>query len=103
MAIFIMRGAFNELLPSGTAVLTSVTPSVIDAGATLTITIIGTNTNFVQGTYLAPIPGLTVNSLTVVNPGTLVADVTASDTPPTTPQSILAITGTKRPFFPTDL
>jgi hypothetical protein len=56
MAIFIMHGGFNELLPLTEPVLSSINPAVIyQGGSPVTYTITGVNTNFASGsTTLAP-------------------------------------------------
>jgi hypothetical protein len=49
MAILAMRGAFNLLLPSGTRVIASVSPASGTVGSTLSVSVAGQNTNFIQG------------------------------------------------------
>ena len=96
MAIFIMRGAFNQLLPAGTPVLTQISPATLPAGASGTYTITGANTSFVQGTTtLSPIPGVTIGTITVTSPTTLTVQLTAAANAVAQPYSILAITGTE--------
>ncbi len=80
MAIFIMRAAFNLLLPANTPVLTQISPSVLPVrhlGRPFTIT--GANTNFVQGTTtVSPLPGITIGAVTVNSPTSLTVQLTAA-------------------------
>lgn len=93
-AVFIMRAGFNELLPATEPILSSISPATIAAGATDTFTVTGVNTQFVQGTTtIAPIPGITVGTVTVTNPTTLTVELTASAGAVAQPVSVLAITG----------
>jgi hypothetical protein len=104
IAIFIMRGAFNQLLPNGTPVVSSISPSTLTVGTSGTFTITGTNTNFVQGTTtIGPIPGVTVGTVTVNSPTSLTVQLTAAANATTQPYSILAITGTEEAVLPNGL
>jgi hypothetical protein len=100
MAIFLMRAAFNELLPPAEPILVSISPTTIVAGAApATYTITGLNTNFLNGvTILNPIPNITMGPVTVVNATTLTVQLSASSTAALQPVSPLAITGN----FPDD-
>jgi hypothetical protein len=101
MAIFVMRGAFNQLLPSGDAVITKINPSVFEPGQTATVTVRGANTNFVQGsTTINPIPGFTMGTPTVVSPTSLTVDVTAGASTTLAPESIWVITPTGEAVLP---
>jgi len=94
MAIFIMRGGFNALLPSNEPVLSGISPATLSVGSTGTFNVTGLNTNFVEGTTaLAPMPGITVVSVTVISPTTLNVELAASGTATQQPVSVLAITG----------
>ena len=104
MAIFIMRAAFNQLLPAGTPVLTQISRATLTAGASGTFTLTGVNTNFVQGTTtLSPIPGVTIGTITVTSPTTLTVRLTAASDATAQPDSILAITGTEEAVLPNGL
>jgi len=61
----------------GAPVLTSILPATLARGATADIVIWGLNTSFAPGVSLS-ISGLTVNSLTVLSPTSLRANVTVS-------------------------
>jgi FG-GAP-like repeat/S-layer homology domain len=104
MAVFIMRGAFNQYLPTGTPLLTQISPSTLAPGASDTFTITGTDTNFVQGTtQLSPIPGLTIGTISVTSATTMTVQLTASSGAVTQPYSILATTGSEQDVLPNGL
>jgi exo-beta-1,3-glucanase (GH17 family) len=104
MAIFIMRGAFNQFLPAGTPVISSIGPSTLPVGTSGTYTITGTNTNFVQGTtQLSPIPGVTISAITVNSGTSMTVQLTAASNAGAQPYSILAITGTEQDVLPNGL
>jgi uncharacterized protein (TIGR03437 family) len=86
MAIFLMRGGFNRLLPLTEPVLFSATPNTIPLGATETITVTGNATDFTQGTISVPSNatlGFTVNSVSAVSPTVFTMSLTATSTAPT--------------------
>lgn len=101
MAIFIMRGDFNFLLPAGTPKLTLITPGTGIRGSSQVYTVTGENTHFVQGTtVLAPIPGVTVGAITVLGPTSLTVELTTAANATVQPYSIVAITGTEEAVLP---
>ena len=104
MAIFIMRGAFNQFLPAGTPVISSISPATLAAGTSGTYTITGTNTNFAQGTtQLSPIPGVTIGTITVNSATSMTVQLTAASNAVAQPYSILAITGSEQDVLPNGL
>jgi hypothetical protein len=104
MAIFIMRGAFNQLLPAGTPVIASISPGTLPAGTSGTYTITGSNTNFVQGTtQLSPMPGVTIGTITVDSANSMTVQLTAASNAVAQPYSILAITGSEQDVLPNGL
>src|ERR1019366_3124192 len=104
MAIFIMRAAFNLLLPVNTPGLTQISPSALPVGTSGTYTITGTNTNFVQGTTtVSPLPGVTIGTVTVNSPTSLTVHLTAAANATPQPYSILAATGAEEDVLPNAL
>jgi plastocyanin len=70
MAVLVMRGAFNLLLPAGTPAITSVTPVSGTSGTTTSVSVTGRNTHFAQGTTTAT-AGADISAV-----GIVVADAT---------------------------
>ena len=104
MAVFIMRGAFNQLLPAGAPVLTGISPSTLAPGSSGTFTITGSNTNFAQGTTtISPIPGVTIGGIAVQSATSLTVGLTAASDATGQPFSILAITGAEEAVLPNGL
>ena len=104
IAIFLMRGAFNQFLPPGTPVLTQISPSILALGTSGTYIITGANTNFVQGTtQISPIPGVTIGTITVTSPTTMTVELTAASDATPQPYSVLAITDSEQDVLPNRL
>jgi len=101
MAVFIMRGMFNLLLPAGTPQL-YVSPQATNpaSGTVTSITIQGQNTNFVQGvTSVSAGPGMAVSNVAVQNATTLTAQIVSSGATPG-PRSIVVTTGSEEATLP---
>jgi hypothetical protein len=64
---------------AGPAAINSVLPPTAGQGATLDVTIAGTNTNWVQGVTQLNFPNTLVNSFTVNSPTSISANITVSD------------------------
>jgi hypothetical protein len=89
MAIFIMRGAFNQILSATAPVVTQVSPAVFAPGQTATVIVNGSNTGFTQGsTTINPIAGFTIGTVTVMNATQLMVDLTAGPTQTQSPEAI---------------
>jgi hypothetical protein len=96
MATFVMRGAFNELLLAGEAVLASIAPgTIVHGGSPVSYTITGFNTNFVSGvTTLGAMAGVTAGPVTVLSPTVLTVQLSAASDAALEPLSPVVITGT---------
>jgi hypothetical protein len=100
MAVFLMRGMFNLLLPAGTPQLYAA-PATTSRGATVTVTIAGQNTNFVSGTtQVTAGAGITVSNVAVTSGTTLTAQLTVSSGAAPGPRSIIATTGSEEATLP---
>ena len=100
MAIFVMRGGFNQLLPSGTPVIASATPATGSAGQTVSVTLTGQNTAFVPGSTSVTAGDLTVGSVSVANSGQLTVQIMAPAGSAAGPRSIVATTGAEEAVLP---
>ena len=106
MAIFLMRGGYNDLLPATEPVIASILPATLAPGATATFTITGANTTFQQGVTNLVFPastGITVNSISVTSPTTMQVSLTASPTAPQQPVSVYEQTGPQEAVLPNGL
>jgi Bacterial Ig-like domain (group 3)/S-layer homology domain len=93
MAVFVMTAGFNDGIPANTPVISTINPATILHGTSGTYTITGVNTNFVQGTYLSIMPGITIGTTTVNSSTSLTVQLTAADDAQLQPVSLLVITG----------
>lgn len=104
MAVFMMRAAFNQLLPAGTPVISSISPNTISPGQMETITVTGVNTAFASGsTIVEPPAGFTVGSVVVNSPTSLTVSLTAGTSVPVQPESIVVETGSQQAILPNGL
>jgi hypothetical protein len=106
MAIFVMRGGLNQLLPASEPIITTVSPNSLTHGTTGSFTLTGVNTNFVQGTTTVVPPvssGVTVNSVTVTSPTTAQVSLTAATNALLQPMSIYVQTGPEEAVLPNGL
>lgn len=95
MAVFIMRGSFNQFLPPTEPIIAGVSPSSIPSGTPTTLTVTGVNTNFVQNeTIVNATPNLTFGQVTVTSPTSFTVLVTGTTPSTAVPQSIWVTTGT---------
>jgi hypothetical protein len=101
MAAFLMRGAFNQLLPPGAPVVVSVSPAMGPRGYTIVATLTGQNTNWVTGiTQVGTAPGITVGNVAVTNATTLTVQLTIAASATPGPYSLTATTGTEEATLP---
>jgi hypothetical protein len=101
MAVFLMRGAFNQLLPAGAPVIASVSPAAGPRGYTITVTLTGQNTNWVAGTtQVSTGPGITVSNVMVTSATTITAQLVVAANAVAGPYSLTAITGSEEATLP---
>ena len=95
MAVFVMRGAFNQLLPAPRPIVVSISPNVASPGQTVTVTITGQNTYFNGGTpQILAGPGTTAGNVSASSPTSLTAQIrVASDASPGPRSITVAIPG----------
>jgi hypothetical protein len=104
MAIFVMRGAFNMLVPPSSPAVTQISPASLTRGSSGSFTITGVNTNFAQGvTTLLPIAGITVSNVSVSSPTTLTVALSADSGAAIMPRSITMQTGSEQAVLPNGL
>ena len=101
MAVFIVTGLLNELLPVGTAYLSVVQPGSAQAGQTLTVTVTGVNTHFVQGTtQVTAAAGITASNITVSGATSLKVQLMVGAAVPSGPTSLVVTTNTEEAVLP---
>jgi len=101
MAVFIMRGKFNQLLPATTPVVAWASPASASPGQMVAITIVGQNTNFMGGvTQVNAGSGITVSNIAVANGTTLNAQFAVAPGATPGPQSITVTTGIEEATLP---
>ena len=104
MAVFIVTGLLNELLPAGTPVIASAAPNSASPGQTVTVTLTGSGTHFAPGTtQLSFGSGITASQVTVLSETSLTAALTIGATVAANPTTIVAITGTEEADLPNGL
>jgi len=101
MAIFIMKGLFNDLYPQGTPTLISVSPTTLVPGAPTTLTFTGSSTNFAAGqTIVTTVPLVSVTNVQVLSPTSLTVVLNATSSAPVQPVGLVAITGAEQDVLP---
>jgi photosystem II stability/assembly factor-like uncharacterized protein len=107
MAVFIVTGLLDQLLPLTTPVITQAAPNSGNAGQSLTVTISGIGTNFGAGTQVAVPTGITASNVAVLSPTSLTVqlDISPSAVPSLTatngsPYTIVVTTGSQEADLP---
>jgi hypothetical protein len=106
MAIFVMRGAFNQILPPGQPVIASVSPNTLTAGTSGTFTVTGVNTSFIQNTTtIVPVDNgaVTASAITVTSPTTLTVTLSATSGASQQPVSVYVQTEPQEAVLPNGL
>jgi len=101
MAVFVVRGLLNQLLPLSTPILTLVSPNAAPAGTPVTVTIYGMGTNFAAGvTQVQAAPGIAVSKVVVESPTRLTVQLTGQTGLTPNPSPIVVTTGTEQAGLP---
>ncbi|HLK68427.1 MAG TPA: S-layer homology domain-containing protein [Bryobacteraceae bacterium] len=101
MAVFIMRGEFNQLLPASTPVVAWVSPAGTSPGLTTLVTIAGQNTHFTSGmTQVNAGAGISVSNIGVMSGTTLTVQFVAAPGATLGPRSITVTTGDEEATLP---
>jgi hypothetical protein len=101
MAVFMIRGGFNQLLPPTEPIISSASPITGGLGETINVTLTGVNTNFVQGTTTVSAgAGITVGTVTVNSATSLTVQLTIGAGATPNPVSLLATTATEGAVLP---
>jgi hypothetical protein len=101
MAVFIVTGLLNQLLPAGTAYIASVAPDSAAPTQAVTVTLTGVNTHFVQGvTQVTAAPGITASGITVTSATTLTVQLAIGASVTPNPASIVVTTGSEEAVLP---
>jgi uncharacterized repeat protein (TIGR01451 family) len=100
MAVFIMRGEFNQLLPATAPLVVWATPASASAGQTVAMMIVGQNTNFSSVTQVNAGAGITVTNIGVANRTTLAAQFAVVPGAALGPRSITVTTGNEEATLP---
>jgi uncharacterized repeat protein (TIGR01451 family) len=101
MAVFIMRGEFNQgLQDPNTPVLVWASPASASPGQTVTVTIAGQNTNFSGVSQVNAGPGVTVGNISVTNGTALTVQLTVASNAALGPRSITVTTVSEEATFP---
>lgn len=101
MALWVMKGEFNQLLAANAPVINLVTPATASRGQTVTATLMGQNTNWVNGvTQVTVGPGIAVTNIGVLNFATLTMQLTIAGDAQLGPRPITATTGNEEATLP---
>jgi hypothetical protein len=101
MAVFIVTGLLNELLPAGTPAIASAVPNSASPGQIATVTLTGVNTHFVQGTTQVAAPaGVTPSNITVLSGTSLTVQLAVGASVAPNPTTIVVTTGTEEAVLP---
>jgi len=101
MAVFLVIGLLNDLPAPGTPLIASAVPNSAAPGQSVTVTLTGVNTNFVQGTTQVVAPaGVTPSNITVLSGTSLTVDLAVGAGVAPNPTSIVILTGTEEAVLP---
>ncbi len=101
MAVFVVTGLLNQLLPAATPYLAAAAPNTASPGQAATVTVTGVNTHFAQATtQVAAAAGITPSSIAVTSATSLTVTLTVSSTVALGPSSLVVTTGSEEAVLP---
>jgi hypothetical protein len=101
MAVFLMRGAYNQFLPAGAPMLVWISPPNASPGQTVTVQIAGQNTNFSQGaTTIDAGAAIKVSNIVVISPTLLTAQFAIHAGALFAPRTIIVNSGSEEAALP---
>ena len=101
MAVFVMTGLLNQLLRVVSPYVSSVSPNCGSPGQTVTVTLTGVNTNFLQRTtQVVTAPGITASNIAVASPTSLTVQLNVDASMADNPTTIILNTGTEEADLP---
>lgn len=101
MAVFIVTGLLNELLPAGTPWIASAAPNTANRGQFVTVTLTGVNTHFAQGATQVVVPtGITASNITVLSGTSLTVQLAVDQSAVPDQTSIVITTATEEAVLP---
>ncbi len=101
MAVFIVTGLLNQLLPPGSPLVATAQPGAAVPGQVLTTTLTGVNTHWVQGTtQVAAAAGITASNINVLGPSTLTVQLSVGANVVANPASIVVTSATEEAVLP---
>ncbi len=101
MAVLLVAGLLNRLLPAGTPLIASASPNSVEHGQAVTVTLTGANTHFAQGaSQIALPPGIAPSNMVVLNQTTLSVELSIAASVAANPITIVVTTGTEEAVLP---
>jgi hypothetical protein len=101
MAVFMVTGLLNQLLPAATPVIATAVPNAAAPGQAVTLALGGVNTHFVQGaTQVTMAPGITPTGIVVSSATSLTVQIAVGSGVVPGPTSIVVTTGTEEAVLP---
>lgn len=99
MAVFIVTGLLNEMVSS--PLIATAVPNTAAPGQSLTVTLTGVNTHFVQGTTLVvAAAGVTASNVVVLSGTSLQVQLAVGESVAPNPTSIVVLTGAEEAVLP---
>ena len=101
MAVFIVTGLLNQLLPAGTPLVAKAVPDSVFPGQAVTVTLTGANTHFAEGTtQVITSAGITPSNIAVTSATDLTVQFAVAPGATPRPYSIVVTTETEEAVLP---